>query len=124
VLLNLIHNAIKFTPPGGKIEVAARREKDALVVSVRDNGIGVLPDELPRLFERFYKADKSRRSEGTGLGLAIAKHIVLAHAGAIWAESAPGEGATFFFSLPMPRPAVNPAPTTSESTLLVPARSG
>ena len=124
VLLNLIHNAIKFTPPGGRIEVGARLDGDALVVSVRDNGIGVPPSELPRLFERFYKADKSRRSEGTGLGLAIAKHIVLAHNGAIWAESALGEGATFFFSLPVGRPSEHPTRPTTESTRLVAAGAG
>jgi two-component system phosphate regulon sensor histidine kinase PhoR len=108
VLLNLIHNAIKFTPPGGRIVVAGRRTGETIEVAVRDNGIGVGPDELPRLFERFYKADKARRSEGTGLGLAIAKHIVLAHGGAIWAESVPGEGATFFFSLPLADSTVPP----------------
>ena len=110
VLLNLIHNAIKFTPPGGRIVVSARRDGETLLVSVRDNGIGVLPDELPRLFERFYKADKARRSEGTGLGLAIAKHIVLAHGGTIWADSTPGEGSTFTFSLPLADPSARRGP--------------
>jgi two-component system phosphate regulon sensor histidine kinase PhoR len=104
VLLNLIHNAIKFTPPGGEIRVAARTVADELEISVKDNGIGVAPDELPRLFERFYKADKARRSEGTGLGLAIAKHIVLAHGGSIVAESTPGEGSTFTLMLPLGGP--------------------
>ena len=101
VLLNLIHNAIKFTPPGGTIRVTAEVVGQELKVSVADTGEGVAPEELPRLFERFYKADKARRSEGTGLGLAIAKHIVQAHGGTIGVESPPGEGATFSFTLPL-----------------------
>ena len=68
---------------------------------VRDTGVGIAPDDLPRVFERFYKIDKARRSDGTGLGLAIAKHIVQAHGGTIWVESVPGEGATFSFTLPL-----------------------
>lgn len=107
VLLNLIHNAIKFTPPGGEIRIAARAVADALEISVADNGVGVAPDELPRLFERFYKADKARRSEGTGLGLAIAKHIVLAHGGTIAADSEPGRGATFTVTLPLAGPPID-----------------
>lgn len=101
VVLNLLHNAIKFTPPGGRVTIAAVERDGSLEVSVRDTGVGVPEDELPRLFERFYKADKARRSEGTGLGLAIAKHIVQAHGGAIWAESRPGNGSTFRFTLPL-----------------------
>jgi len=101
ILLNLVHNAIKFTPPGGTVTVVAAVEGDALRTTVRDTGVGVAPEELPRLFERFYKADKARRSEGTGLGLAIAKHIVQAHGGSIWAESTVGEGSAFTFSLPL-----------------------
>ncbi len=104
VLLNLVHNAIKFTPAGGRIDVTAAVAGDWLRVGVRDTGVGVSPEELPRLFERFYKADKARRSDGTGLGLAIAKHIVHAHGGEIWAESEPGNGATFAFTLPLARP--------------------
>lgn len=101
VMLNLVHNAVKFTPPGGAIGVSAAPEGAWLRVDVRDTGVGVPPDELPRLFERFYKADKARRSDGTGLGLAIAKHIVQAHGGAIWAESETGVGSTFSFTLPL-----------------------
>jgi two-component system phosphate regulon sensor histidine kinase PhoR len=106
VLLNLIHNAIKFTPPGGEIRITARPLPGAVEIAVSDNGIGVAPDELPRLFERFYKADKARRSEGTGLGLAIAKHIVLAHGGTIAAASTLGQGATFSVTLPLGGPPV------------------
>ena len=114
VLLNLIHNAIKFTPVGGTITVAVDTGDDAKVrFAVRDTGVGVEPDALPRLFERFYKADKARRSDGTGLGLAIAKHIVQAHGGIIWAENRPGGGAVFGFTLP-------PAPAPTIQTVAAP----
>jgi two-component system phosphate regulon sensor histidine kinase PhoR len=101
VLVNLVHNAIKFTPPGGTITVRVRADDAFVTVLVEDTGIGVAPEELARLFERFYKSDKARRSEGTGLGLAIAKHIVQAHGGDISATSVPGEGSTFRFTLPV-----------------------
>ncbi|HEV2108051.1 MAG TPA: ATP-binding protein, partial [Thermomicrobiales bacterium] len=101
VLLNLVHNAVKFTPPGGQLDVSARQEQDAVRFDIRDSGVGIPSDELPRLFERFYKADKARRTDGTGLGLAIAKHIVQAHGGTIWAESTVGQGSTFSFTLPV-----------------------
>jgi two-component system phosphate regulon sensor histidine kinase PhoR len=102
VVINLVHNAVKFTPPGGHITVSVERREDELLVSVADNGVGIAPDALPRLFERFYKADKARAGGGTGLGLAIAKHLVQAHGGRIWAES-PGEGrgSTFAFAIPV-----------------------
>jgi two-component system, OmpR family, phosphate regulon sensor histidine kinase PhoR len=100
VLLNFVHNAIKFTPAGGAISVKAGKENGSLVVAISDTGIGMSEAELQRVFERFYKADRSRRSEGSGLGLAIAKHIVLGHQGTITAESVPGEGSTFSFTLP------------------------
>lgn len=100
VILNLVHNAIKFTPAGGSITVTAEPRGNELVVAVKDTGAGIAPADQNRLFERFYKVDRSRRSEGTGLGLAITKHIVQAHEGAIWVESEPGKGATFYFSLP------------------------
>jgi two-component system phosphate regulon sensor histidine kinase PhoR len=101
VLVNLIHNAIKFTPSGGRIGISARARDNDVLVSVADTGIGISPDDLPRIFERFYKADKSRSGGGTGLGLAIAKHIVEAHGGRIWAESVEGKGSTFNFTLPL-----------------------
>ncbi len=101
VLVNLIHNAIKFTPSGGRITVSARAEGDKLVVSVSDTGVGIPEDDLPRVFERFYKADRSRAGGGTGLGLAIAKHVVEAHGGRIWVESVEGRGATFRFTIPL-----------------------
>ena len=101
VLINLFHNAIKFTPSGGTINIAAKAEADNIQVSIADTGIGISADDLPRIFERFYKADKARAGGGTGLGLAIAKHIVEAHGGKIWAESIEGKGSTFSFSLPV-----------------------
>jgi two-component system phosphate regulon sensor histidine kinase PhoR len=101
VLLNLIHNAIKFTPPGGRIDVTAHADGDNMVFSVSDTGAGISADDLPRIFERFYKADKARTGRGTGLGLAIAKHIVEAHGGKIRAESVEGKGSTFIFTLPL-----------------------
>ena len=103
VLSNLMHNAIKFTSHGG-ISLAAspetRDEEEWIKISVRDTGSGIPSDELPRIFERFYKVDRARGQSGTGLGLAIAKHIVEAHGGKIWAESVLGKGATFFFLMP------------------------
>ena len=101
VLLNLVHNAIKFTPAGGTITVRGRIEDGMLVTDVIDTGAGIPEADLPRLFERFYKADKARRSEGTGLGLAIAKHIVQTHNGTISVQSVLGKGSTFTFTLPL-----------------------
>jgi len=98
---NLLHNAIKFTPPGGEIQISAEQVADELVISVRDTGVGISSEDLPRVFERFYKADRARSSGGTGLGLAIAKHIVQGHGGRIWAQSTEGRGSTFSFSLPI-----------------------
>jgi PAS domain S-box len=100
-LVNLLHNAIKFTPSGGRISISAKIEDDNALISVVDNGVGIPADDLPRIFERFYKADKARAGGGTGLGLAIAKHIVEAHGGKIWAESVEGKGSTFTFTLPI-----------------------
>jgi two-component system, OmpR family, phosphate regulon sensor histidine kinase PhoR len=100
VLLNLVHNAIKFTPEGGHISVAARAVDGMVEIEVRDDGVGIDPDDVPRLFERFYKVDRARQSEGTGLGLAIAKHIVQGHGGSISARSEPGTGSSFTFTLP------------------------
>lgn len=101
VLLNLIHNAIRFTPSDGRITVSAVRQNSDIVISVADTGVGIEPEEQSRLFERFYKSGKARCSDGTGLGLAIAKHIVQLHGGTLWVESVPGEGSTFMFTLPV-----------------------
>jgi len=102
VLLNLVHNAIKFSPTGQGVRVEARQHGAWLTVDVHDQGAGISATDLPRIFERFYRSDRARaRGDGsTGLGLAIARHIVEAHGGRIWAESTEGEGATFSFTLP------------------------
>ena len=101
VMVNLLHNAIKFTPPGGRIAVSAKAEGDNIRVSVADTGVGIPAEDLPRVFERFYKADKARAGGGAGLGLAIARHIVEAHGGTIRVESTEGKGAVFTFTLPI-----------------------
>lgn len=101
VLVNLLHNAIKFTPAGGRIRVFASCADGAVKVSVQDTGVGIAEDDLDRIFERFYKSDKSRSGTGTGLGLAIARHIVELHGGRIWAVSTEGKGATLSFTLPL-----------------------
>jgi hypothetical protein len=101
VLSNLLSNAVKFTPPGGWIELGARRDGSVVEIWVRDSGVGIAGHDLIRVFERFYKTDPSRTGTGTGLGLAICKHVVQAHGGWIYAESdGPGRGATFRFTLP------------------------
>jgi len=101
VIANLVHNAIKFTPTGGRITITSRALEDSSVVDISDTGIGIPKEDLPRVFERFYKGDKARAGEGTGMGLAIAKHVVEAHGGNIWVESEEGKGSTFSFSLPL-----------------------
>jgi two-component system phosphate regulon sensor histidine kinase PhoR len=100
VISNLLHNAIKFTPSGGRITISAEPVGEEVTISVSDTGVGISAQDLPRVFERFYKADRARSGGGTGLGLAIAKHIVQSHGGRIWAESVEGKGSTFSFSLP------------------------
>lgn len=100
VMVNLIHNAIKFTPEGGKVTVSAITEDQYIKFSVSDTGQGISSSDLPRIFERFYKVDRSRSGGGTGLGLAIARHTVEAHNGKIWAESTVGKGSTFSFIIP------------------------
>jgi two-component system phosphate regulon sensor histidine kinase PhoR len=103
VVSNLVHNAIKFTPSGGKITVSAVQDLNdpAVIFSVKDAGVGIPANELPRIFERFYKADQARSGGGTGLGLAISRHLVQAHGGQIWAKSKESKGSTFYFSLPL-----------------------
>ncbi len=102
VMINLLHNAISYTPEGGSIAVEAIPVSEGVEISVIDNGIGIPPDDLPRIFERFYRVDKGRSRElgGTGLGLSIVKHIVEAHGGQIRVESKPGKGSRFTFFLP------------------------
>jgi two-component system, OmpR family, phosphate regulon sensor histidine kinase PhoR len=106
VMTNLVHNAIKFTPNGRVTLSAQTNHKKApgqVTISIADTGVGIASEELPRIFERFYKSDRARtRSQGgTGLGLAIARHIVERHNGRIWVDSREGKGSTFYFSLPI-----------------------
>jgi two-component system phosphate regulon sensor histidine kinase PhoR len=103
VIVNLLHNAVKFSPDGGDVVVAVRGSASEAEVSIADHGVGIPATAQPRIFERFYKVDRARvRGEagGTGLGLAIARHIVEQHGGRIWVDSVEGSGSTFSFALP------------------------
>jgi histidine kinase len=105
VLVNLMGNALHYTPKGGKVEVSAGVEDACLQISVRDTGIGIPSGQLERIFDRFYRVDKSRSRQaggGSGIGLTISRHLVEAHGGRIWAESGgEGQGSTFTFTLPL-----------------------
>jgi signal transduction histidine kinase len=102
VFFNVVDNAIKYTPSGGEVAVRIDRRDGEAVVTVRDTGIGIPPEHLPRVFDRFYRVDKARSREhgGTGLGLSIAQSIVAAHGGRIELASAPGQGTTCTVTLP------------------------
>lgn len=102
VLLNLLDNARRHTPPGGQITLGANVEPTRLLIWISDTGVGIDQQELPHIFERFYRVDRSRNaaSGGSGLGLAIIKAIITAHGGSVWAQSTPGQGTTVFFTLP------------------------
>ncbi len=108
IFMNLIDNAIKFNKPGGQVDIGARPEDGNVVISIKDTGRGIAPEDLPRVFERFYRTDRARSRDvaGTGLGLAIVKHLVEAHQGSLSAESQAGQGSTFSFTLPI---AISPA---------------
>lgn len=101
VLANLVSNAIKFTPAGGRVSMGVRAEKNEIVFSVADTGIGIPSAELKSIFERFRQISRDRH--GLGLGLHISKSIIEAHGGRVWVESEPGSGSTFYFGLPQPR---------------------
>ena len=101
VLVNLIHNAVKFTKPGGDISLETESTVGGIRFAVRDSGVGIPAESLTRIFERFYRVDKSRTGSGTGLGLSISKHIIEAHGGKIWAESNEGRGSVFYFVIPI-----------------------
>jgi two-component system, OmpR family, phosphate regulon sensor histidine kinase PhoR len=102
-LINLLDNALKYSPPASLVRTWARREGSSLVIEVKDEGMGIPAKDLPRIFERFYRVDRARSRElgGTGLGLAIVKHIALAHGGGVSVESWEGEGSTFRLRLPL-----------------------
>jgi two-component system phosphate regulon sensor histidine kinase PhoR len=102
VLYNLVDNAVRYSTDGGRVTIAAHRHNGSIEISVSDTGMGISPEHLPRLFERFYRVDpaRSRDDGGTGIGLAIARSVVEAHGGHIRAESEPGRGSVFAFDLP------------------------
>ena len=102
VFVNLVHNAVKFSPDGGEVRVAVRVVGEQALVSVADHGIGIARGDTARVFERLYKVDRARvRGGGTGLGLSIARHVVEGHGGRIWVESEEGAGSTFMFTIPL-----------------------
>ncbi|MEO8571571.1 MAG: ATP-binding protein [Chloroflexota bacterium] len=112
VFVNLLHNAVKFSPDGGEVRVSVGAAGDAVVVSIEDHGVGIPRGAQARVFERFYKVDRARvRGEtgGTGLGLAIARHIIEQHGGRIWVRSVEGDGSTFSFSILIAAAAVDSA---------------
>ncbi|MBL8830052.1 MAG: GHKL domain-containing protein, partial [Planctomycetaceae bacterium] len=102
-VLNLLDNAIKYSDEGGRIDVQVQTTPRSVVIAVRDQGCGIPPEHLPRVFERFYRVDRarSRKLGGTGLGLSIVKHIVNVHHGKVTVESTPGKGSTFSIQLPV-----------------------
>lgn len=101
VLANLLSNAVKFSPHGGTIRVEAEQQEEFVVVKLRDEGIGIMAEMIPQLFQKFFRVDNAATREigGTGLGLVLVKQIIEAHGGQVWVESTQGEGSTFSFSL-------------------------
>jgi signal transduction histidine kinase len=102
VFINLLSNALKYTGNGGRVEIKVSGTHNAAKVQIRDTGAGISPEDLPHIFERFYRTDKSRNRDtgGAGIGLTIVKSIIEAHKGSITVESEPGKGSTFFVTLP------------------------
>jgi signal transduction histidine kinase len=106
VLVNLLTNAVKFSPAGSTVEIRARRDGNEAVVSVIDEGAGIAPDEQERIFDRFYQSQNGNHARGTGIGLTIAQRFTEQHGGRIWVESEPEHGATFSFTMPVAADAV------------------
>lgn len=106
-LYNILHNAFKFAPQGGHVAVSVSYSGDKVNITVRDNGPGIDREDLPFIFERFYRSASARREEGTGIGLAVARELVTSQGGEISAESKKGEGSTFVVTFPCPRPDSN-----------------
>jgi signal transduction histidine kinase len=106
VILNLLDNAVKYTPEDGSVKISANSQDGFVQVDVTDTGLGIPDEDIPRIFERFYRVDKARSRElgGTGLGLSIVKHIVSAHNGQVWVSSQLGKGSTFSFTIPVSTP--------------------
>jgi signal transduction histidine kinase len=101
VLRNLIENGLKYTRAGGEVTVVVEKREDRAVLCVRDNGVGIPAESLPRIFEEFVRVPGNQLGEGAGLGLAIVRRLVLAMGGRVWAESTPGAGSSFFVELPL-----------------------
>jgi histidine kinase len=104
VLTNLVGNALQYTPEGGSVTISGKRVNHEIQISVRDTGVGISPEHLANVFDRFYRVDKSRsrKGGGSGIGLTIARALVEAQGGSIWAESpGAGKGSTFSFLLPV-----------------------
>jgi signal transduction histidine kinase len=107
VIRNLVSNAVKFSPEGGTVTLSMHREEHAIVVCVRDEGVGIPEEELDTIFDKFVQSSRTRTGAGgTGLGLSIGREIIMIHGGHIWAENRPGGGAVFSFAIPMSEPAV------------------
>jgi two-component system sensor histidine kinase BaeS len=116
VLGNLVNNALRYTPAGGVVRLAAHADGETVCLTVRDTGPGIAPEELPLIFERFYRRDKARTANGeSGLGLPIAKSLVETHGGTLTAASPPGEGAMFTITLPAER--ISGLPSLTEQGL-------
>jgi signal transduction histidine kinase len=105
VIANLVENAVRYTPRGGQVTVFSERDGDGVWIGVRDTGIGIAPEHVSRIFERFYRVDpaRSREAGGTGLGLSIVRHLAEAHSGRVRADSSPGRGTTIAAFFPSPR---------------------
>lgn len=118
IVLNLVDNAVKYSPPGGRVQISAETRGEQVELRIKDDGPGIEARHLPRIFERFYRVDKGRSREmgGTGLGLSIVKHLSTAMGGDVRCESAPGQGSTFFVQLPLARPADLEAPSSTETS--------
>ena len=109
VLANLLDNAVKYTPPGGRVTITANQVEGGVAVMVADSGEGIVPEEIPRIFDRLYRADKSRSKRGLGLGLSLVRAVLFAHGATIKVQSTPGRGSAFTFTLPAP-PSRPPGP--------------
>ncbi|HWS80587.1 MAG TPA: HAMP domain-containing sensor histidine kinase, partial [Rubrobacter sp.] len=111
----LIDNAVKYTPSGGSVAVRVEEYDGGVALAVSDTGVGISEDQLPLVFERFYRADAARTEEGVGLGLSIARQIAEAHGGTVAARSKPGVGSTFVLLLPRQKPDSSQGPPTKEA---------
>ncbi|HUQ94292.1 MAG TPA: HAMP domain-containing sensor histidine kinase, partial [Bryobacteraceae bacterium] len=113
---NLLSNAVKYTPPGGSVTARVRREEDSVIFEVEDTGVGILPDHLPHIYDRFYRVPgSSKEKQGLGLGLSFVSWIVKAHGGTIHVDSKPGEGTRFTITLPAATMESGAAQTVPES---------